>query len=233
MQTEHERIVRVYQGVEKRVQAQERFFGYENPAHHYRIQQRYRATLRMLHTAGFHPLCHQRILDVGCADGVMLRQFLQWRAQPGNLHGIDLRPGPVNAARRLCPNLDIRCGSAVDLPWPDASFDLVCQHTVFTSILSPDMKRQIAAEMARVLRPGGAVLWYDFMYNNPRNPNVRGVKQREIRALFPGFDGRLQRVTLAPLIARHIPESWLPLLYPVLAVFPPLRTHYLGLFVKP
>jgi len=110
---------------------------------------------------------------------------------------------------------------------------LVCQHTVFTSILDPTIKQQIAAEMARVLRPGGAVLWYDFMYNNPRNPDVRGIKADEIRSLFLAFQLHLRRITLAPFIARRLPELLLPVLYPLLATIPLLRTHYLGLLVKP
>ena len=163
----------------------------------------------------------------------MLRQFLQWGAMPERLAGIELRPEPVQRALCLNPNLDVRCGSAVELPWPDGSFDLVGQHTVFTSILDSSMKQQIASEMSRVLRLGGAVLWYDFMYDNPLNPDVRGVKAGEIRSLFPGFGIHLRRITLAPPIARRLPEFLLPTLYPLLAVVPLLRTHYLGLLIKP
>jgi SAM-dependent methyltransferase len=149
------------------------------------------------------------------------------------LAGIELRPEPVAIARYLSPNIDVRCGNAAQIPWPDASFELVCQYTVFSSILDPQMRRQIAAEMNRVLRPGGAVLWYDFMYNNPRNPDVRGIKADEIRSLYPGFQLHLRRITLAPFIARRLPEPLLPVLYPLLATIPLLRTHYLGLLVKP
>jgi len=71
------------------------------------------------------------------------------------------------------------------------------------------------------------------MYDNPRNPDVRGVRAGEIRSLFPGFEIHLRRITLAPFIARRLPESLLPVLYPLLAAIPLLRTHYLGLLVKP
>jgi SAM-dependent methyltransferase len=152
---------------------------------------------------------------------------------PENLSGIELRPEPVDKARQLNPFLDILCGSAVDLPWSDDAFHLVCQHTVFTSILDTHMKAQVASEMDRVLRPGGAILWYDFMYDNPGNPDVRGIKAAEIRALFPHFDIRLRRITLAPPIARRLPERLLPVVYPLLSAIPILRTHYLGLLHKP
>ena len=230
---EHERILEAYQTRHARAQARAGFFEYEDLAHVCRIDERHRETLRLLKLAGYHPMSNLHILDVGCGDGNMLRQFLQWGATPERLAGIELRPEPVQKALHLNPNLDVRCGSATELSWPDASFDLVCQHTVFTSILDSAMKQQIAAEMSRVLRPGGAVLWYDFMYNNPRNLDVRGVKAAEIRALFPGFEIHLRRITLAPFVARRLPESLLPVLYPLLAAIPLLRTHYLGLLVKP
>jgi len=54
------------------------------------------------------------------------------------------------------------------------------QFTVFTSILDISMKQSIAGEMLRVLKPDGIILWYDYYRNNPMNPDVRGVKKREI-----------------------------------------------------
>lgn len=227
---ERQRILAAYQARELRTGA--RFFGYETQAHLCHIQERHRETLRLLFRASYHPLSDLHILDVGCGDGNMLRQFVQWGATPENLAGIDLRPEPVDYARRLNPELDVRCGSATELSWLEASFDLVCQHTVFTSILDPTMKQQVAAEMNRVVRRRGAVLWYDFFYNNPRNPDVRGVDAKEIRALFPNFEMDLHRITLASPITRRLPEGLLPVLYPLLSAIPLLRTHYLGLLVK-
>jgi len=63
---------------------------------------------------------------------------------------------------------------------------VVSQFTLFTSILSEPMKNRMAAEMIRVLKPGGVILWYDFRFNNPRNQNVRGIESPEITSLFPG-----------------------------------------------
>lgn len=227
---EQNRILKAYH--ERDVRATGRFFGYENLAHVYRIHERYRTTLKLLAAFGYHPLANLRILDVGCGEGNMLRQFVEWGATPELLSGIDLRAEAVKKATHQGPNLDIRYGSATMLPWADGSVDLVCQHTVFTSILDADMKWQIAYEMRRVLRPGGAVLWYDFIYDNPRNPDVKGVNTSQIRLLFPGFEMNLRRITLAPFIARVIPDSFLPVIYPLLATIPLLRTHYLGLLIR-
>src|SRR5437867_12293533 len=59
------------------------------------------------------------------------------------------------------------CGNAAQLAFPEATFDLVCQSMVFTSILDHGMKQQIAAEMLRVVKIEGLILWYDFHVNNP------------------------------------------------------------------
>ncbi len=170
---------------------------------------------------------------MGCGDGSLLRETLQWGIKLSNLAGIELRQDQVSIALERTPTIDVRCGSATSLPWPDATFDLVGAHTVFTSILDERMRDDVASEMRRVLKPGGAVLWYDFTFDNPRNPDVRRIKQSEVRALFPTFDAHMRAISLAPPIARRIPSPLLAVAYPLLASLPPLRTHCLGLLVKP
>lgn len=231
-ENEHKRILTAYIKMDQDFQRKAHYFSYTDRYHIIRLHDRYWTTLRMLDQHGIHSLENLRILDVGCGDGAQLRQFVQWGAKPENLFGVDLRPEVVETARSLHPNIEVRCQSAVTLPWPEASFDLVCQHTVFSSILDDAMKSQVARDMVRLAKPGGAILWYDFMYNNPANPNVRGVGAREIQALFPGLTIHLQRITLAPPIARRIPAALLPALYPLLAGLPFLRSHYLGLLTR-
>lgn len=211
--------------MELRERGRETFFGYQDLAHFFRIQNRYRSTLSLLKTAGWLSLANTRVLDVGCGNGNMLRQFLQWGAKPENLAGIELRPEPVEYALTLNPNLDIRCGSATDLPWPDDTFDLVCQHTAFSSILDWEMRKDVASAMLRVLKPDGVILWYDF-WLNPTNPQTHGIRPKEIKQLFPNCRYEFQRITLAPPIARKLaPISWgLCLFLEGLKIF---NTHYL------
>lgn len=230
---EYERILGVYRGHGLADNAGATYFGYRDPAHVIRVHERYVATLRLLLEGGFCPLKDLRILDIGCGDGAFLLSLLQWGATISNLAGVELREECLGRIRLINPALDVRCASGDRVPWHEGTFDLVCQHTVFTSILDDRLRRAVACEMRRVLRPGGCVLWYDFAFNNPTNPNVRGIPRREVVGLFPGFSARLKRLTLAPFVARTIPAALLPICYPILSGIPLMRTHYLGLLRKP
>jgi ubiquinone/menaquinone biosynthesis C-methylase UbiE len=168
-----------------------------------------RALVAALTSAGALPLAGRRILDAGCGDGQNLIDLETWGARQERLAGFDLVSERVERAQERLPEADIRFGDAADLPWEDEGFDVVFQSMMFSSILDDSMRAAAAGEMGRVLRPGGVVLWYDFFTDNPRNPNVRGVRKRELRKLFPGFDLRWRRVTLAPPLIRLLaPRAW-------------------------
>jgi ubiquinone/menaquinone biosynthesis C-methylase UbiE len=193
------------------------FYSLDRPANRFLRQSQERA----LRTIG--SLAGKRVLEVGCGSGNWL-EMLQGAA---SLSGIDLDPERAARAAARFPGADIRAGDASNLPWADGSFDVVLQSTVFSSILDPGMRQAVASEMLRVLAPGGAILWYDFFVDNPSNPHVRGVRRREIEALFPGCRVSLRRATLAPPLARRIvPVSWK--LAELLESLRVLDTHYFG-----
>lgn len=197
-------------------------------AHLFLIQQLEREVLSLLRLHGIVSLDSKKILEVGCGWGHWLREFIKWGARPEHLTGVELVEERVNQARRLCPAaVTIEHASASALNFPDAHFDIVLQATVFTSILDCALKKQIAAEMARVVRKDGIVLWYDFHLASPWNSDVRGVKKAEIQELFAGCKVDLRRITLAPPVTRLLaPYSWLACY--LLEKVPWLCTHYLG-----
>jgi SAM-dependent methyltransferase len=203
---------------------------YFDPGCLFMMQEQERKVLALLRRHRRDDLANQQILEVGCGTGGNLRRLIKWGARPENLSGLDLLSDNIVQARRLSPS-DVRlyCGNAANIPFPDAAFDLVVQVTMFSSILDPGMKQRIAQEMLRVLKPDGAILWLDFFFNNPRNPEVRGVGRKEIRNLFPDCNAPVHRMNLAPPLVRLLaPRSWL--LCDILAGLPFLDTHYLGLF---
>ncbi len=203
-----------------------------DPAYLYLIQVRERHVLDLLKRNNFASLESKYILDIGCGTGLWLRQFLNWGAQSQNIIGVDLLVDRVAEARRSLPEaLRIECANAAKLEFPDASFDLVLQSTVFTSVLDPHMRQQIAAEMIRVVKEDGFLIWYDFHVDNPKNPDVRGIKKQEIFQLFPNCQIELRRISLAPPLIRLIAPYSLLTCY-LLEQSKILNTHYLGMIHK-
>ncbi|MGA9352059.1 MAG: class I SAM-dependent methyltransferase [Terriglobales bacterium] len=203
-----------------------------NPGHLYALHEREVAMAGLLRAAGLRSLAGLRILDVGCGAGATLRQYLEYEADPDRMWGIDLLPAFVEKARSGSFNLQVICGSASKLPFADSSFDLVSQFMLLTSVLDDRMRNKIAHEVDRVLAPGGKLLWYDFAFNNPSNPDVRGIRLPEVRRLFPGFCMTSRRITLAPPLGRAIGRIG-PTLYCLASKMRFLCTHNLCLLEKP
>ncbi len=207
-------------------------YSWFNQGHLFRIQELERAILAELRAQNFSLLHDKKILEIGCGQGQWLRECIKWGASPDNVTGIDVLPDRVSQAKRLCPQeVQIHCGNAARLSFSDASFDLVFQFTVFSSILDMTVKEMLAREMFRVLKPGGLILWYDLHWNNPRNPDVRGINSHEISHLFPDCRIDIRRVSLAPPLTHLLaPYSWLGCY--VLGRIRLLNTHYLGVIQR-
>ena len=204
-----------------------------NPDVWHTVQERQRALLRGLVEQGRTDLPALRATEVGCGAGGSLLELLRLGCAPQHLQGLELLPERHAAARRVLPGaVALHLGDATTAPVAPASQDLVLQSTVFSSLLDDAFQQQLAGAMWGWLKPGGAVLWYDFTVDNPRNPDVRGVPLRRVRQLFP--QGRLshRRLTLAPPLARLVCRLH-PGLYPVFNALPLLRTHVLAWVVKP
>lgn len=203
-------------------------YSWFNPSYVFMMQERERNMLVALEQHGFTCLNTTRILEIGCGTGYWLREFIKFGAEPQNITGIDLLPDRVDVAKQLCPErLQVECGSAISLGFPDGCFDLVLQSTVFSSVLEPSIREQMASEMLRLVNEHGAVLWYDFHVNNPKNRDVQGMNKREIHRLFPGCRIELRRITLAPPITRLLAPFSLSACS-LLERLKVLNTHYLG-----
>lgn len=193
-------------------------------------EERRRVAARLLHDARALPAAGTPCLEVGVGTVGWLPELLSWGVTEPDLHGIDIDPDRLDIARALLPVADLRLGTIARLPWGDDTFGLVIASTVFTSILDPDVRAVAAAEIERVLAPGGALLWYDFAMSS-RNRNVRAIPRKGLEELFPRLRGPIRRVTLAPPLARAVaPRSWLAAT--ALAAVPWLRTHLIAVLVK-
>jgi SAM-dependent methyltransferase len=173
------------------------------------------------------PVADKRLLEVGCGTGTNLLRFIALGFLPENLVGNELLADRAREARHLLPLATaIVVGDAAELDLQDETFDVVFQSTVFTSILDDAFQQRLADRMWALVRPGGGVLWYDYVYNNPGNPDVRGVPVKRIKALFADRKAKVWRMTLAPPVGRTVTRISRRL-YTFLNTIPLLRTHVL------
>lgn len=191
------------------------------------VQERQRAMLSLFVELGIDDLSNLRLLEVGTGFGGNLLELLRIGFSPENLLGIELLPERADMARRMLPEaVQITTGDATTVPVPAESLDFVYQSVVFSSLLDDAFQSRLATVIWGWIKPGGGVLWYDFVYNNPANPDVRGVPLSRVRELFPRGVIDARRVTLAPPIARRVTRVH-PSLYSLFNVLPILRTHVL------
>ena len=102
-----------------------------------------------------------RVLVAGCGVGTYAQQIRQ--RYTSAVDAFDIEPARVAAARNFIPDAIVSAGEAI--PFRDNSFDTVLSHEVIEHV---NDDRRSAAEMVRVLKPGGRLLlfcpnrWYPF-----------------------------------------------------------------------
>jgi ubiquinone/menaquinone biosynthesis C-methylase UbiE len=109
----------------------------------------------------------RRVLEVGCGQAVNLAALDA--LEPIEAHGIDPSGEAIAAARARYPSLALQRGTADQLPFADASFDLVWFGFCLYLVDRPLLHRAVA-EADRVLRDGGLLAILDF---DPDAPCVR------------------------------------------------------------
>lgn len=114
------------------------------------------STDQTLRVAGIRP--GERVMDLATGTGITA---IAARERGAKVTAVDLTPELLEVARSKAQaagydDIDFREGDAEALPLPDAAFDVVlstCGH-----MFAPDQP-QVAAELARVTRPGGRVVF--------------------------------------------------------------------------
>ena len=131
---------------------------------------------------------HGRILDAGCGPG----GNGAWLATHGRVVGVDLSRDGLAFVRDRRPETAPVCATLERLPFDDASFDVVVAITVLYCV---DDDRASIRELARVVRPGGAVLLVEPAFAWLTRAHDKTVHSRR-RYTRPGLTGEARRAGL-------------------------------------
>jgi len=166
------------------------------------------------------------ILEIGAGQGGNIALLKEMGFNDQTIFINELLPERIAHVKNNYPGIKVYEGNALEINF-DRKFDCIFQSTVFTSILNDNTRIELANKMWDLLKPGGIILWYDFIYNNPNNADVKKVSINEVKQLFKNASGsRIIKVTLAPPIGRRVGK-----MYNFFNI-PFLRSHILGVFQK-
>jgi ubiquinone/menaquinone biosynthesis C-methylase UbiE len=175
----------------------------------------------LIETAGISSADH--VLDVACGPGLVACEVARIAS---HVTGIDLTPAMIEQARERqqklgLTNLSWKIGSALPLPYPDASFSSVITRYSFHHFTDPGA---VFAELMRVCRSGGRVTVADVFTRSHeqataydqlekwRDPShTHALRLDEFRDLFSGLPDVRQAfykypVKVEELLARSFPD---------------------------
>jgi SAM-dependent methyltransferase len=148
----------------------------------------------------------RRVLEIGLGQGAESEQLIRRGAR---WSGLDLTHESVERVRarlelRALPFEDLREGSALDIPWPDGSFDVVFSHGVLHHI--PDI-HTAQTEMHRVLRPGGTLLAMVYARRSLNYQlSIRVVRRAILAMAYPLRHTRLLHKA-PPILRQHLENA--------------------------
>lgn len=166
-----------------------------------------------------------KVADLGCGSGVFtdLLDQLGYEAT-----GLDISPKLIELAQAKYPNVEFRLGDVEHLPFPDASLDGILLSGLVHHLPNPAL---CAAEVLRVLRPGGRFVAFDpnrmnpfmYLYRDRSSPlyssvgvteNERPVLAHQIARVFKNAGFRVGTDYLSDLRYCYLASSKLRWLLP-------------------
>jgi SAM-dependent methyltransferase len=143
----------------------------------------------------------ERLLDLGCGAGLDLCLYGRRFGSPGRIAGLDGSRSMAEKARcnldeAGMPDTEVFCTRAETIPLPDAHLDVVTANGIFN--LSPT-EDKVMAEIARVLKPGGRLVFAEIILANI----LEDVVRESIGDWFKCIGGAMLREDLINRLRDH------------------------------
>ena len=163
----------------------------------------------------------EAVLDVACGTGTLAILAKEITGRCGTVCGIDASPEMLTRARSKAARAGVEVrfekAAAQALPFADASFDLALG-TMMLHHLGRDARRELAAELRRVVKPGGRALLVDFARPEARRTGFAAhlrhrhghVDLREIASLLEGAGFQVERSGPVDVMDLHFTLAILP-----------------------
>ncbi|WP_043713861.1 class I SAM-dependent methyltransferase [Symbiobacterium thermophilum] len=103
------------------------------------------------------------VLDVGIGTGAFAARF---RGRGVRVSGVDPSPAMLDACRGKHPGFTLRVGDFNAIPFDSGEFDMVISSFAFHEV-PPGGRLAACRELARVLKPGGALCLVDILFASP------------------------------------------------------------------
>jgi demethylmenaquinone methyltransferase/2-methoxy-6-polyprenyl-1,4-benzoquinol methylase len=126
-----------------------------------------------------------RALDVACGSGKLAAELAQ-AAEGVEVVGLDFSPRMLELARAAYPNIEFTEGDALDLPFPDSSFDAATIAFGLRNLADPERGLK---EMRRVVKPDGSLVVLEFV--RPPGGLVGTGYRLYLKRILPAIGGAL------------------------------------------
>ncbi len=166
----------------------------------------------------------KKYLDIGCGNGGNLTILNSMGVEPNCLYGNDIMPNRIEEAKKRLPTLaHLDCNNFLEIPYQENFFDCIFLYTVLSSILDLDFQKALIQKAKSLLKPGGVIIIYDFIYNNPANPDVRRIDIGFLKKTFIPLSYSIKKATIIPPIARKFNKF--PIILRLMSLFSFLKSH--------
>ena len=150
-----------------------------------------------------HPVPGGRVVDLGCGTGDLTARLAR---HVGRVVAVDRSAAMLKAARRRVEglqNVELHRADLEELPLDDASCDAALLVLALTYVAEPG---RVLAEVARILRPGGAAVVADLVRHDD-DAFRRRMGQASLGFDAPELTALLERAGLGEVRCRSLPPE--------------------------